>query len=152
MQRICSVALYQQMLKQRVSDDDGDDEDQWGFVREQTSMYESQIQWKKAVTAYNSLIMDTAGGTVLKRCSKYFAESVDVLQLQAQEKSGKHVIKYMADLAAKFMPVRFTPGKGLCKKYVELFMAAFKLSLPTTDSVPQIALSETQLNNLSITS
>ena len=84
-------------------------------------------------------LKDLEGGAngVLTLCSTYFSMNVDVLQLQNLE-AKRSMMKYIAELSAKLLPTRQTEGKGLGKVYPELYVEAFKLSLPSSDQIPLV--------------
>ena len=107
MQRICSVPRYIQLHARQVAIDGDECQEQWEFIKAQTSLYESEVTWKKAVVLYNSLTSNCSsmdgqygGQSVLTVISTYFANHVDVLASQAQDKQ-RNMLKYFCDVAAK---------------------------------------------------
>ena len=54
-------------------------------------------------------------------------------------------------MATKFMPSRFMEQRGRCKKYPELFVECFKLSLITTDKIPHVVMQESAMSRLNDT-
>ena len=125
MQKVSNVSKllteYQMYLKD-CEDNGLEGDDLWEFVKKSTSIYESEVTWKKAV-ALNSIFKSNVIGnvTVLDSVTQYFAANVDVLACQNQEKQ-RNLLKFIADLAAKIMPVRKLEQRGLCRRYPELFV------------------------------
>ena len=91
---------------------------QWEFIKHQTPLYESEIQWKKVQQLHNTLANNAAdnGKTLLQNFNAYFNNHVDILKLQSTEKT-RNLVKYLTDLCAKFLPARARDGKGLNARY-----------------------------------
>ena len=121
-------------------------------MKDQTTLYDSSISWKKAVSLHTSLTTNFIGNTtsVQDVVKKYFSEFVDILKAQSQEKH-RNVLRYVADIASKLMPPRTLDQKGLSRKYPDLFVQAFMLTFPSTDAVPQIIMTDSQLQHLNDT-
>ena len=112
---------------------------QWEFIKEQTPLYDSEIQWKKVQQLYNTLSNNASpdGKTLLQSFSTYFNDHADIFKLQSTEKS-RNLVKYLTDLCAKILPARACEGKGKSIKYPSLCLEALKLSLESTDGSPTV--------------
>ena len=86
----------------------------------------------------------------MEHCSKYYSDSVKVMEMQNVEKA-RNFVKYLADLSAKIIPSRASAGKGRCKCYPELMLEAFKLSCASNDGTPCLLLNDGVLGKLADT-
>ena len=151
MQRIKYVARYTTLHAAQPSE-----LEIWHFVKSHTNICGSEIAWKKSVVIFNSwqaITMDSpadTGPTLLSAVSDYFCAHGDVLAMQSQD-TNRSVIKYLWDVSSKVLPCRNTDHRGLCKKYPHLMLEAFKLTIPTSDGIPQKLLSEKTMSSLADT-
>ena len=161
MQKLVSVPMYQKkyseycVAMEKVDVDETVEDhktlSEVEFVRKETSLYTSDVEWKRSTAIHSALAGFTVGGeSLLEAASAYFGKYVKILAMQNTEKQ-RSLIKYIGDLTMKILPQRRGDGKGKSVAYPELWLAAFKLTFETTDGVPFVQLSDTSLTKLSDT-
>jgi hypothetical protein len=161
MQKLLSVPMYQKkyseycvtMERKAADGDDLDDKvlTEVEFVRKETSLYGSDVEWKRSMAIHSALAPFTiAGESLLQAANAYFGTYVKILAMQNTEKQ-RSLIKYIGDMTTKILPQRRTDGKGKGIAYPDLWLAAFKMAFESTDAVPFVQLSDTSMNKLSDT-
>ena len=126
----------------------------WEWTKSQTSIYTSELEWKKASVACTIFKHTYFNGdtqvTLAETFSEYFSGFCDILTLQNQERN-RNVLKFVCDFSSKLVPPRTLEQRGTCQKYPELLLEGLKLCIPTTDGIPQIQMTEKELNNMNTT-
>ena len=167
MQKVTSVPRYVKMFSAFNDSQSGQHiptsstafgEAQWLWLKKRTSLYGSEIEWKKSQSLYQTLVGATITRpgqpsgemTLLEFMESIYRKSVSVLKMQQVERT-RNVSKYLSDLLAKFLPVRGGSGKGKGERYPELAAIAIMFSLVSNDNTPHILLTDTQLNGLVVT-
>ena len=161
MQKLVSVPMYQKKYSEycvtmenvdvEESVEDHKTLSEVEFVRKETSLYTSDVEWKRSTAIHSALAGFTIGGeSLLEAANAYFGKYVKILAMQNIEKQ-RSMIKYLGDLTMKILPQRRSDGKGKSVAYPELWLAAFKLTFETTDGVPFVQLSDNSLTKLSDT-
>ena len=161
MQKLLSVPMYQKkyseycVTTERKANDGGDLDDkvltEVEFVRKETSLYGSDVEWKRSMAIHSALAPFTiAGESLLQAANAYFGTYVKILAMQNTEKQ-RSLIKYIGDMTTKILPQRRADGKGKGIAYPDIWLAAFKLAFESTDAVPFVQLSDNSMNKLSDT-
>ena len=154
MQKINAVPRFLSDYQLVMKSDQADEyDDPWDYTKQSSDLFESEITWKKA-NIFQANVKDILlenDVPLIDSCNTYFNEHADILAVQAQER-GRNLLKYLADLSGKLLPCRHLDQRGLCKKYPDLFLEFYKLTMPTvSDGIPQILLTDANLMRLNDT-
>ena len=91
---------------ERFAADDGVDDKvltEVEFVRKETSLYASDVEWKRSTAIHSALAGFTIGGeSLLEAANAYFGKYVKILAMQNTEKQ-RSMIKYLGDLTMKIL-------------------------------------------------
>ena len=166
MQKVNSVPRYMEMFCAFNDGENGDHipssstaygEAQWLWLKQRTSLYASEIEWKKTQSLYQTLmgafiprpnpVAGSADMSLLEFMDSFYRKSVSILKMQQLERT-RNLPKYLSDLLAKFLPLRVGSGKGKGERYPELAAIALTFSLISKDSTPHLLLNDALLGNL----